>query len=196
MVFRYESVFLIVKNNVAIVPLHIECVCCFRWVCVHILLPLWRRIQPLRGGDSEEAAGWWWGGNKGGTAQRSGCMLWHLFPQCVRHMVITDKDSGFEMSVIMLNWNCKHPSMGDGTTSSQCTVGLRFSSVAQIDSWDGQLHHKLVYVSLKQGSKTAHWPTADCVCVYGSYCMLKISAWRWMLLRHPSLCTSEHHLTH
>lgn len=67
------------------------------WVCVHVLLSLWRRIQHFKGrgdgrggGDEEEAAGRRRGGVSG-RRTRSGRVLWHLFPQCSRHTVSTQQ---------------------------------------------------------------------------------------------------------
>lgn len=75
-------------------------VCFFRWVWVRIRLPLWRRVQRVRGGggggDTEEAAG----GGGAGSRGRSDGVLWHMFPQCVCHMVITQKDSHVQMRTL------------------------------------------------------------------------------------------------
>lgn len=62
-------------------------VCSFRSGSIYTLLSLWRSIQchwgGTGGGATEETARWRWKGNGGRTAQRSNCLLWYLFSQCV-----------------------------------------------------------------------------------------------------------------
>lgn len=78
-------------------------VCSVRSGSIYTLLSLWRSIQCHwggTGGGATEETRWRWKGNGGRTAQRSNCLLWYLFSQCVCDVVNWWKSS--KMSVILI----------------------------------------------------------------------------------------------